>query len=333
MSLTPEQIVRQSTATFKQWGEQWKKHAKRAADFPQKTLEVFEGIGAGRACLMIANGASFEKELETIKKYQGNVDIFVCDKTIGHCLDNGIVPTYCLVADANVSYEKYLKPWKDKLQDTILFSCVCANPEWWDGGNWKDIYFYALKDSINTEKIFLPLSGCPNVIPAGTNVSNSMIIFATQCDNEKKDNFFGYDKYLLIGFDYSWRSGGKYYAFDHDGKGKRFYMRHNYGRTIRGDLCYTSNNLGFSLQWIQKYIDVFHLPIVQCSGDSVLPTPVVHGGFANLEKQMKYQGTMAPGKLHTLLEKRSEILKLKRKLEEELHAIRRTQYYDFMGAL
>lgn len=333
MGITSQQIIHQSQSAMKQWEGIWRKHAAEAAKLPMKSLSDFEGSGAGRACLLIANGASFEREIETIKKYQGNVDILVCDKALGHCLDNGVIPTYVLVADANVSFEKYCEKWKDQLKDTILFSSVCANPKWAALKGWKDVYFYCVKDAIATEKIFQEISGCPNVIAAGTNVSNTMIIFMSQCDNERQANFFGYDKYLLIGFDYCWTATGNYYAFDFEGKGKRYYMRHNYGRTIGGEYCYTSNNLGFSLSWIQKYIEAARLPVVQCSRDTVFPTPSVHGGAADLAKQMQYKGTVDGAQQRALAKKLREISEERRRLSTELIKGRRTQFYDFAASL
>jgi hypothetical protein len=333
MSLTPAQIISQSKAAYNQWKDLWIEHATNAAKFPQKKIQDFQGIGGGRACLLIANGGSLEKEIETIKELQGNVDIFVCDKALGHCLENGIIPTYCLVADAKVSYEQYLEPWKDQLKDTILFISVCANPKWIEGANWKDKYFYCVKDAIQTEKIFQDISKCPNIVAAGTNVSNSMVIFMTQCDNAARNNFFGYDKYLLIGFDYCWLPNGPYYAYDFEGGGKRFYMRHNYGRTIGGDPCYTSNNLGFSLQWLQTYIEVFKLPVIQCSKDSVLMTMTVHGGADDLRKHMQYRGSLKGEEVSQLLKKSREILETKRKIENELKEIGRRQFLDYAASL
>lgn len=333
MGLTKAQIVQQSESALRQWRDVWTKNANENKKHPMKSLDKFQGSGMGRACLLIANGASFEKEIETIKKYQGNVDILCCDKSLGHCLDNGIVPTFCLVADANVSFEKYCEKWKDKLKDTILLSSVCANPEWAAKASWKDKYFYCVKDAIATEKIFQTISGCPNVIAAGTNVSNTMVILMTQCDNERPGNFFGYDKYLLIGFDYSWTVNGNYYAFDHDGKGKRYYMRHNYGRTIGGEPCYTSNNLGFSLAWLQKYIEAFKLPVVQCSRDSVLPTPLVHGGAADLATQMQYRGRNNNLDHWMRVQKLREISEERRRINVEIQKARSIQYFDFVASL
>lgn len=335
MSLTKQQIISQSRTAMKQWEELWRANAARLAKLPMKSFEIFEGSGGGRACLLIANGASFEREVETIKKYQGNVDIFCCDKSLGHCLDNGIIPTFCIVADAQVSYDKYCAPWAKKgmLKDTILFSSVCANPQWAEMGGWKDAFFYCVKDAIGTEQIFSEISGCPNIIAAGTNVSNTMVILMSQCDNTRIDNFFGYDKYLLIGFDYCWTVDGGYYAFDFEGKGKRFYMRHNYGRTIGGDYCYTSNNLGFSLQWLQHYIQNFRLPVVQCSKDTVFPTPVVHGGFADLATQMQYKGSMEPRAHAAMLKKLREVSEEKRRISKEITESRRKQFFDFAASV
>lgn len=283
--MNEQAILEQSKAAYKQWCEQWRRHAREHLPFKKKSLHDFENIGVGKAVLCVANGYSLEENIETIKENQHNVDILCCDKTLGHLLDNGITPTYVMVCDANVDYDKYLKPWKDKLSKTILFNNACGNPEWTRNGNWKDIYFFINKDILSSEVEFSRLSGCQNFIPAGTNVSNAMVVLLTQSDNHGRKNFFGYDKILLIGFDYSWKYDGKYYAFNDDGDGKAQYMRHLYLTTPSGEFGYTSGNLAFSRDWLAKYIGTFNLPIVQCAKDSIL----VLGKTGKLEEQMKYK--------------------------------------------
>jgi len=277
-------VVAQSRAAYGQWCKQWREHAKQHARYKMRDLLDFQNIGVGKACLVIANGYSFEQNIETIRKYQGNVDILCVDKCLAHCLQNGIVPTYCLVCDANVSAEKYLEPVKDQLQNTTLLINVCANPKWSGQGNWKDTYFFVNKDVLKSEREFMALSGCPNVIPAGTNVSNAAIVMLTQCDETGRKNFFGYDKLLMIGFDYSWGEES-YYAFDKTGSGKRNYMKSVYCFNLAGEMVYTSPNLLFSAKWIEKYVGVFKIPAIQCSRSSVVRGHKV----GNLAEQMQYR--------------------------------------------
>lgn len=283
--MNTDAVITQSKAAYKQWANQWRAHAREHAKFPKVSFEKFENVGVGRALLCVANGYSFEEQIETIKEHQDKVDIMACDKTLGHLLDNGITPTYCMVCDANVDFEKYLAKWKDKLKDVTLFINVCANPEWSKKGNWKEIVFFANKDVINSEKEFCELSGCLNTIPAGTNVSNAMVILATQSDNHGRQNLFGYDKILLIGFDYAWKFGGKYYAFDEDAGGKSAYMKHAYTVAPNGDFCYTSGNLSFSADWLKTYVLHFKLPVVQCSPWSLL---ALGRTASDLAEQMNY---------------------------------------------
>ncbi len=82
--------------------------------------------------------------------------------------------------------------------------------------------------------------------------------------------FFGYDKIILLGFDYSWMPDGSYYAFDKTGNGKHNYMRHIYTINRHGQMVFTSSNLLFSAQWLENYMKVFQLPIVNCSTDGIL---------------------------------------------------------------
>jgi len=327
--MNKQSIVQQSKNAYKQWNVQWHKHAKIHSSFSMKPLHDFNNIGIGKAILCIANGASFEENLDVIKKYQDNVDILVCDKTLGHCIANGIKPTYCMLQDANVDYEAYLKPYEDQLQDTVLFSNVCANPKWTHNGNWKDTYFLINEDVMHYEIEFSKTSGCKNFIPAGTNVSNAMIILLTQCGNPPRGrkNFFGYDKMLLIGFDYSWKD--KYYSFDHDSP-KTNYMRHVYLTNGMGEIVYTSNNLKFSAEWFEKYCSNFRLPIVNCSKNGILHQ--IH--TAELENQMQYKYNTESAVIVRKLNKEYEQAMNKVKMiGQELGDIAQKHYFNFMETI
>ena len=329
--MSPDQIKKQSIAAYSQWCVQWRDHATQHSKYDMKPMRNFANVGIGKAVLLVANGFSFEKEIETIKKYAHNVDIMCCDKTLGHLLDHGIAPTYVVVCDANVNYEKYMKPWENKLGSTILFQNVCANPKWAANGNWKDKYFFVNKDIMSYEKEFCELSGCQNILIAGTNVSNMMLVMLTQCDDGQRNNFFGYDKLILIGYDYSWAPEGKYYAFDESGGGKYNYMKHVQGLTTHGDYIYTSNNLAASASWLALYTRTFNLPVVQCSRPTIAdlgqePQP--------LEKHIKYR-------FHP--EDRVAVIKAldrKRMIETELNsindkikAIGKNHYYSYLASI
>ena len=110
-----------------------------------------------------------------------------------------------------------------------------------------------------------------------------MVIMLTQCDERGRQNIFGYDKLLLIGFDYSWKDN--YYAFNQDGDGKINYMKTVYGKNLRGEMIFSSNNLVFSVKWLDQYINIFKLNAYQCSGLSILRAQKV---TEDLDFQMKY---------------------------------------------
>lgn len=331
MSLSQSDILNQSKRAYGQWCEQWRRHAKEHGEkYPMRPMSDLENIGIGRAVLCVANGYSLEEEIQTIREHQDRVDIIVCDKALGHLLANGIRPRFCLVADANVNYEKYLKPYETQLQDTILIANVCANPLWAANGNWKDRFFYSVQDVLQSEKEWRALSGCPNTMVAGTNVSNSLVIAVTQSDNGGRRNFMGYDKILLIGFDYSWAPDGRYYAFDQDAGGKWNYMRHAYLMDARGKHCWSSSNLIFSARWLESYVSTFKLPVVQCTKRTVFGT--LKRGI--LREQMQY--TFRPenqGRVKRLIELRRTVAKMKREYESEIQTIARDHYYSYLESV
>ena len=330
MGLTPEMILAQSKAAYGQWKETWRKHAKIHSKYAMKPFDDFENIGIGKAVVCAATGWSMEREIDTLREHQGQVDIICNDKSLGHLLDHGITPTYCFVADARVSYEKYLLPWKDKVKDVILFQNVCGNPAWTEGADWKDRYFYCVMDVLQSEREFSEISGCKNIVAAGTNVSNGMVILLTQCDNTRRRNLFGYDKLLLVGFDYCWRPDGHYYAFDPSGGGKAQYMRDLYGRTIGNDYCFTSSNLAFSAQWLEQYVKSFKLPVVQCSKDSVLGLPQ----RGTLSKQMQYNFRRSDQPLvRELVAERYRIAERAKEIQAALGGIGRDHHFAVLASI
>jgi len=283
-NLSTDQIIEQSKAAYNQWKDQWRDHAKQHKAMKiEKTFMDYANIGVGRALLIVGNGHSLEEEIETIKKYQHNIDIMVCDKAMGHLFDHDIVPTYVVVCDANVSYEKYCKPWEDRLWQSHLFINACGNPEW-TKQEWRSKLIFVNMDSIKSEKEFSELSGSQNFIPAATNVSNQMAVLATQSTNKGRNNWMGYDKIVLIGFDYCWEED-KYYAFNATGDGKNNYMRHAHCMTRDFRPVYSSSNLIFSAKWLDDYIGGFKLPFVVGTKKTLLRSCP----SKDLEMQLKYR--------------------------------------------
>lgn len=325
-SLSPQEIKQQSERAYGQWCVQWREHAKIHSKYEMKLLSDFEYTGIGKAVLCVANGYSFEQELQAILDNKDNVDIVACDKSLGHLLKHGIKPKFCVVADANVSFDQYLEKYADQLSETILIANVCANPKWSEA-NWKDRYFFVVMDILESEKEFSKLSGCQNVVAAGTNVSNALVIILTQCDNGGRKNFFGYDKILLIGFDYSWNANGNYYAFNKDGDGKAHYMRHAYLYNIARDLTYSSSNLIFSAKWLDQYIRTFKLPVVQCTKNTILATE--RSGV--LSQQMKYDYKKEDAKtVKDLFEMRKDLIAKKKTIESALGRLAKDHHYAYI---
>lgn len=325
-----ENLILQSNAAYDQWKDQWREHAKIHSQYPMKDLSELQASGLGKAIVACANGYSLELNMQTLINHKDNVDIMACDKSLGHLLNNGIKPKYCLVCDANVNYEKYLEPYEDMLDETILIMNVCANPKWTQNGNWKNKYFFVNKDVIQSELEFSKISGCKNTIPAATNVSNAMIVMLTQSTNEQRLNYFGYDKILLIGFDYSWRFGGKYYAYDEDGGGKANYMRHCFVINQDGKYAYSSGNLQFSAKWVQEYIQAFNLPVIQCSKETILSNLK----YGKLEDHITYGFKKEDARIVKILIQELNVIETKRKkIFEQISGIEKEHFYSFLGSV
>jgi len=271
--LNKNEVLVQSKKAYAAWKDLWKYNSSIVKNeiTDKLPMSMFKNYGIGKTCLLISMGESLEDDIEYIQKHQRNVDIVCVDKAFGELVKRGIHPDFCLVADAQVSFENYLEPYLEHTKYTTLLANVNSNPLW--GLNWKGSKtYYVNKDNINSEKEFSTISGITDIIPAGSNVSNAMTIYATEVLN--------YDHYLMIGFDFCWKPKGKFYAFS-DGTekvtNKTKLLNQVRLTNAKGDIVFASENLWFSSRWLEgwcksKGINKFTncsyglLPNIECKG-------------------------------------------------------------------
>ena len=273
-------VKRQSEAVFKQFGEsRWIPYANTNAALERQDMGKLKNSGIGKILVLAAMGESTEDAIPVLQKYRDRFDILVNDKSFGYMIERGITPDYVMLCDANIPF-RWIEKYTAKTKGVKLIATPDANIEWtkaWEG----ERYFYVAEDAIRSERTFLKIMGNDTrVIPAASNVSNAMVVFMVGANNQANINWAGYDKYLLVGYDYSWRPStagdgiktGKYYAFE-DPKPKRFYMNHRTILDINNDWVHTSENLLFSAKWLISYLSTFKPPIVNCSGRGILDVP------------------------------------------------------------
>lgn len=264
-------VVKQSQQVYGQFGEsKWIPYAKKNVQLPHRDTNELRNIGVGKFLLLCAMGESLEANIDVIKKYRDRVDIVTCDKGFKPLYDNGVIADYVMVCDCNILFH-HIESHIDKTDGVKLLATPYANPSYtrnWNG----DRYFFVNQDAIQTEKKFIEIFGKDvRVIPAGSNVSNAMLVFFTGADEYQNINWGGYEQYILVGYDYSWRPEGNYYAWGNP-KPKRYYMNHRTVLDYNGDMVYTSENLWFSAKWAYSYITSFKLPVVNCSSRGLLHT-------------------------------------------------------------
>lgn len=266
--LKANQVLKQSEAVFGQFGEKWKENALFNVRLPRRNAHELQNSGVGKFIVCAAMGASLEEHLDTLIKYRDRFDLITNDKCFGPLLKRGLKADKVMLCDANVPF-RHLEDFVGETEGVELISTVYGNPEWtskWKGPR----FFYINRDAINTERFFRPIFGEETrSIPAGSNVSNAMLVFLTGSDNAQNINFSGYERFILVGYDYSWRKTGNYYAWNNPIP-KRNYMNHRTMLDVNGDLVFTSENLLFSAQWLYSYVTTFNLPVVNCSGRGLL---------------------------------------------------------------
>lgn len=289
-------VKAQSEQVFGQFGEKvWLPNAKINMALPRRPTEELKFSGLGKTLVLAVMGESTEEHIEEIKKHRDEFDLAVCDKLFGYMVERGITPDYVMISDANIPF-RWLEKHVAATKGVKLIATPYANPEWtkvWQGPR----YFYVNMDAIQTEKHFTPMFPDSRVIPAASNVSNAMVVFFTGADNKGAANWAGYERYILMGYDYSWRpheslkalnpglKTGKYYAFE-DPTPKRFYMNHRTIRDFKNDWVHTSENLYFSAKWLFSYVTSFNLPVINCSGRGIMGIPAM-GKFSEEIVRMK----------------------------------------------
>lgn len=256
MLLSKEEVHQQSMAAWNAWRTKWIRNCKVNRNVPHDKFASLLNRGEGKILVQAAFGASLRPNLDGLKKERHRVDIACCDKAFGFLMQNGITPDYCIIADASVSSE-----WQlgfDTAQ-TVLVANIACNPDWtarWLG----PVVFYANWDNIDSARVLAPIADCYEVIPASSNVSNAQVVFASQV--------LGYKYQLLLGFDYSWREDGDYYASGDNPK--RHYMHHLDVVAPEGYIALTSSNLYFSCFWMMQYLMKFpQIKTINCS-DGIL---------------------------------------------------------------
>lgn len=266
--LSGSDIHRQSKIVFSQMETKWKAQARTNFGLPHRPAAELRNSGIGKQLLLVAMGSSLEDQVEIIKKNRDKVDVVVCDKGFGPLLDHGVKADYVVICDANIPV-KHMQPYFNETKDVKLLSTVYANPEWttqWQGNR----YFYINRDAIESEFEFYKIFGRDTrSIPAGSNVSNGMLIFFVGYDDKNQANWSGYERYLLAGYDYSWKPDGNYYAWANPVP-KRHYLCHRTLLDFNNDVVFTSENLLFSAKWLYSYITSFNLPVLNCSGRGLL---------------------------------------------------------------
>lgn len=272
----------QSLQVFGQFKETWLANARENAKLERRNASELRWSGVGKTLVLVAMGASLEENLGLLKEYRDRVDIVCCDKAFVPLMERGVRPDFVMISDANIPARHYERRVFET-KDIRLIATPYANTLWtkpWLGPR----YFYVNKDAIQTENIFLPIMGRETrIIAAASNVSNSMLVFFMGRDDVHSDNWGGYERYLLVGYDYSWRPDGNYYAWDNPVP-KRHYMNHLTMKDVGRSTVFTSQNLKFSASWLTDYITLQNLPVVNCSGRGILNVPFQSSLKSQLER-------------------------------------------------
>jgi len=196
---------------------------------------------------------------EVAREYSGKIKVgkVNVDENTKTPSDYGIMSIPTLVIFKNGKPEQTMvgvQP-KEVFKKTILIANVYCNPGWpsaWARNDSKErILWYLNKDNIactpnnkwGTAEYFAPIANYYEVIEAGSNVGNSLVIFSRK--------IFGCRTSYLFAYDYCW-GHGEYYGVETPAK--RYLVPSYNVVDNNNDLVFTTTNMEFSAGWLDQYI-------------------------------------------------------------------------------
>lgn len=279
-----QEIKEQSLRALDRWGIMWLDNAKKNK-LNYKKLDDISNFGENQKISIFSFSPSFKKNIIDFKKNNMHykTKIMCVDKALKSILENQIIPDFCYVADAQVSFEKYGDIDPLFCKRIILISTVTANPKWSDfwTKNGGKVYFVINKDGIRSHHIYRQYFNYDNkeayIIPAGSNVFNSAYVFASLILNFKE--------IYLFATDYCYKMAGNYYGDNSKPidtnllVDKHRLNNHLTMLDVNGDLVQVSMNMSFSARWLMDFINQMHNArkniTINCTGSGILKTPIM----------------------------------------------------------
>jgi hypothetical protein len=281
-----DEAQKSSTLAAKRWDELWHTNATEN----KKTFELLGGrpeivdFGAGKDVVVFAFGPSFTENMTALigSRAHYTAEVAVVDKALKSAVEVGCVPDFCMVADGQVDFERWGNVPESVCKKTVLLSSVTANWRWarhWQENGGK-VAFFLNRDSILTHreygKFLSHERGEAYIIPAGSNVANSLYVASVMV--------IGYKSVYLCAFDYSFRLDGDYYGTKEKIKETNFkvdkHAFNNHGLTtgVDGGLVQTSQSMDFSARWLCDFSGVMTKQLgvttINLTGRGVLRIPL-----------------------------------------------------------
>ena len=128
------EVLQQSESAIKQYNKIWIANASHNRKHNRRSQMEIANIGKGKTVECFAYGPSLKENIKRFKQLPEDQkgDVCCCDKAFQVLINEGIKPKLVLAADAQISGEKYVVPYKEYTKDVILAACVTLNPEWTD---------------------------------------------------------------------------------------------------------------------------------------------------------------------------------------------------------
>lgn len=255
-----QEVQKQSKLAFDRWKPLWDENCDKNKTKIITSHKNLLNKYRGKKGVLFAYGPSFKQNIKDLQKMGIHKDsdyvIGCVDKAFKPMVEAGIWPDYCLIADGTVSDKWIENVNPEAIKKSFLISNVYASPKWSDlwikHSGKSSVFWYLNKDNLNininsvcgTADYFGGKTDYYEVIPAASNVGNSLVVFSRQ--------ILGIKEFYLCAYDYCWYSKGNYYGVIDDDK--KYLIGHFRTLDINNEMVWSSTNMDFSCRWLETYI-------------------------------------------------------------------------------
>jgi hypothetical protein len=244
------------------WIEHARQNRKRVKTEGWAASDLLDA-GVGKTAVIIGAAPSVRSKVSDLRFLQRDSGflLYSVSSGLGFLLDNGIIPDYCMVMDADPTIARFFETVDERAKDVTLIASVCTDPkivEKWPGPvKWIAVYSSIKALDRKYRKWYSPVNGCGIMFPALCSQYNTAVAAAYRISGSRILIFVGNDLSFPDGKD------SRYYADRNDIKDGWLRMPHP---DIYGNKVYTTYNFMTLKLACEDYLQRMYVESVSMEG-------------------------------------------------------------------